>query len=301
MAVDFQIRKHLTKEYLLAVLSDIDSLHIEEKNEEGMLLWDDEAAKTIPVHFIERLSPSALSRLIHISSDIPSAYQIDKTVLAQYLLDACDKNAFITLEEMVVIWSEPDEPDTFDPSDFVDEQSKRLYEKYYDDYAYEIGSGCLGQLWFERNTVMINMGEIVRTAAAIAKENSDLFDPYFSFERQVEIGFLTTAIHELRHLQMDTNVFLPEDDYPLELGSEEAVEEYCRSAFESVYARQEIFPNLYEENPRKVFGFNTKEDKGNNLTNQHCHSSLDDKIKTASSKAKNSISIEAVRNYEPER
>lgn len=236
----------LTKEQLLAEIADIDSLCIEESDDHGVLLWDDEDAKYIPVRFLENFSPEALAGLIHISSDIPSAYQVDKSALAQYLWSTCDKNAFITLEELVVIWSEPDNPETFEPSGFVDEQSARLYKKYCDEYAYEIGSDVLGQLWFERNTVLVNMGEIIRTAKEIANENKAIPDPYFSFENQVDVGFLTTVLHELRHLQMDTNIFLPEDDYPLCLNSEEAVEEYCREAFESSGPIQDIFPALFE-------------------------------------------------------
>lgn len=144
-------------------------------------------------------------------------------------------NAFITLEEVVVVWSQPDDAGTYMSSDFEDEQRKRLREEYSDEYAYEIGDGVLGQLWFERNTAVINMGEIVRIADEIATENADVvdIDPFFSFENQVQTGFLTTVFHELRHLQMDTNIFLPEDTYPLEFASENAVEEYCREAFEA--------------------------------------------------------------------
>ena len=61
------------------------------------------------------------------------------------------------------------------------------------------------------------------------------------------ICFLTTILHELRHLQLDTNILLSEDDYPLSLGSEEAVEAYCRAAFESSDVCPEVFPFLFSE------------------------------------------------------
>lgn len=232
---------------LSGIAEESDSLTIEESDSSGVLVWDDEDCKMIPFHFLEEMSPRSLENLIYISPDIPAKYQIDQAQLANYLWNACDKNAFITMDELVVIWSEPDEPETFDPPDFIDSGTKHLYEKFGDEYAYEVCSELLGVMWFERNVVIVNMGEIVRTSERIAKENSDLCDPWFSFENQVFVGFMTTAIHELRHLQMDTNILLPEDLYPLALGTEDAVEEYCREVFEGNPCSMNILPNLFAE------------------------------------------------------
>ena len=57
--------------------------------------------------------------------------------------------------------------------------------------------------------------ETLNDLKEIEKENHELGDPWFSVENQYHIGVLQTAIHELRHLQMDTNPFLPEDTYPI--------------------------------------------------------------------------------------
>ena len=238
----------LTKEYLLSQVSEIPELSTEASDDKGLVVWDDEAAKLLPVHFLETMTVDDLVQRIHISSDIPEWYQADKKALAEYLWNACDHNAFITLEEVVVVWSELDIDETLEPSDFEDEQRKRLYEEYSDEYANEIGEGVLGQLWFERNTAVINMGEVVRAADEVAAQNTDLvdIDPFFSFENHVQTGFLTTVLHELRHLQMDTNIFLPEDMYPLELASEESVEEYCREAFETHVINDGILPSLFD-------------------------------------------------------
>lgn len=105
----------------------------------------------------------------------------------------------------------------------------------------------LGQLWFERNIVAINAASIMVASKEIGDENLDLADPWFSVENQYRTGVLQTAIHELRHLQMDTNPFLPEDTYPVEESSEEAVEAYCRDVFEDNLILENIFPNLFEK------------------------------------------------------
>lgn len=241
-----QTSQPLSKEYLLSQVSEIPELSIESSDNKGLVVWDDEDAKLLPVHFPEAMTVDDLVQRIHISSDIPEWYRADKKALAEYLWKACDHNAFITMNEVVVVWSQPDDAGTYMSFDFEDEQRKRLHEEYSDEYAYEIGEGVLGQLWFERNTAVVNMGEIVRTADEVATENEDLvvIDPFFSFENQVQTGFLTTVLHELRHLQMDTNIFLPEDMYPLELASENAVEEYCREAFEAHPINDGILPNI---------------------------------------------------------
>lgn len=248
MIVPLNPADNLTKEYLVASITEESSVHIEALDEFGMVLWDDEDAKFLPIHFTEKLNPDILSDMIHISKDIPQAYQIDKSALAHYLWDVCDKNAFITLNELVVIWSEAD--DLNHPErcgEFKDSESTRMYNEYSDEYAYEIGADVLGQLWFERNIAVINMGEIVRIAEKVAKENNDLEDFYFSFENQFQTAFLTTVLHELRHLQMETNIFLPEIDYPLNLASEDAVESYCRDTFESHGIDTNIFQGLYDK------------------------------------------------------
>ena len=105
----------------------------------------------------------------------------------------------------------------------------------------------LGQLWFERNIVAINAASIMVASKEVEKENLNLGDPWFSVENQYHIGVLQTAIHELRHLQMDTNPFLPEDTYPIEESSEDAVEAYCRDVFEGNLILENIFPNLFEK------------------------------------------------------
>lgn len=236
-----------TKEKILAALADIDSLSIETSEENGILVWDNEDAKMLPFHFPEAMTPRSLAERIFVSSDIPPMFQINKDALAEYLWETCDRNAFITLDELVVIWSEPCDEDTFGPAEFTDSGSEHLYDNLGDEYAYEIGQGVLGQLWWERNVVVVNMGEIVRASEEIARDNEDVadIDSWFSMENQVLTGLLTTAIHELRHLQMDTNILLPEDVYPLHLSSEDAVEEYCREAFEGSDIRLDVLPGLF--------------------------------------------------------
>lgn len=43
-----------------------------------------------------------------------------------------------------------------------------------------------------------------------------------------------TLIHEIGHLMMDTNTFLPEDEFPVSEASEDAVEAFCRERYEEL-------------------------------------------------------------------
>lgn len=239
----------LSRQFILNAISKDDLLTIENISDRSVCVWDSEDAKIITFQFPDRINPQLLAQQIHISSAIPEKYQVDPTALANYLWTACDKNAFTTLDQLVVIWSEPDDPILLEPADFVDPELTRLCSEFGDEYALELGCDLLGQLWFERNIVIINMGQIVRTAEEISMENRDIPDPYFTMENQTLTGFLTTAIHELRHLQMDTNILLPEDMYPVSLASEERVEAYCRDAFEASTIPLDIFPSLFREEP----------------------------------------------------
>lgn len=154
----------MSRDDIISAAQSLDSFSIESIDANGIQGWDSLDAKSVFFHFIEEITPQHLANRIHISRDIPAQYQINKQALSEYLWATCDKNAFVTLEDIVVIWSEPDDHDTFEPSDFVDDELTRLAQKYSDEYAYELGANLLGQMWFERNSVVINMGEIIRTA-----------------------------------------------------------------------------------------------------------------------------------------
>lgn len=225
---------------VLHLVNEDDDLELIELTGREALLWDNRDTKFIPVHFLECMDMERLMDLIKISPDLPYEFRINKRILAEYLWNVCDRDAFLTLNEIVVIWSEHFEVD----EDFTDTELKRLQEEYADDYALSLSDGFLGMFWFERNIVVINMGEIVRTSAKIVEENKDLHDAVFSFEHQILVGLLTTAIHELRHLQLDGNIFLPEDKYPLALADEYAVEEYCRDVFERNSIPSCVLPNI---------------------------------------------------------
>lgn len=221
------------------------TMEILEQNPQSILVWDNESDKEIKFSFPEFLNENSVRNAIYISDTIPQKWKIDADELAKYLWRVCDRNSFITLASIYIFWdpwAADDEEDDSDP------YRQKLEDDTGDEYAnYLAEAPLLGQLWFERNIVVINAASIMVASKEIEKENHDLGDPWFSVENQYRTGVLQTVIHELRHLQMDTNPFLPEDTYPIEESSEEAVEAYCRDVFENNTISENIFPCLFEK------------------------------------------------------
>lgn len=229
----------ITKEMIDEIIAVDDELEVLEESESGYVLFDACNGKDIPVHFIETMVLENLMGLIHVSKDIPKKYRPDESKIVEYLWHNLDRNMFITLEEIVIVWSDTDN------ESFVDMQRTRLYQEYNDEYAYEIGENVLGQMWFDRNIIIINMGEIVKMAKENEQEFSLFENDYYCADNQVIVGFLTTLIHELRHLQMDTNYFLPVDEYPENEADEDCVELYCRQVFEKSEVPTDLFVHLW--------------------------------------------------------
>ena len=87
--------------------------------------------------------------------------------------------------------------------------------------------GLIGHTFVAHQIAMINESAV----AAVAKEVSDDSFPY---EKEYQIGMLTTLIHEMRHLMLETNPFLPEDEFPESEKEERAVEEFGLLKYESL-------------------------------------------------------------------
>ena len=97
-----------------------------------------------------------------------------------------------------------------------------------EDNLPEENEDLIGQLWFQENCVFVYVSALRELTKGIVKSDPE----FFTYDREKEIGFLTTLLHGVRHLGLDCNVFLPEDEYPIRLQSEEAIEDWAREMFE---------------------------------------------------------------------
>ena len=114
--------------------------------------------------------------------------------------------------------------------EFEDRKAVADLLKVVEDNLPEENEGLIGQLWFQENCVFVYISAL----KAIAKEVVEEI-PWFScYDHEMEIGFLTTLLHEIRHLGLDCNFLLPECGYPISLQSEEAVEDWALEMFEKI-------------------------------------------------------------------
>ena len=81
----------------------------------------------------------------------------------------------------------------------------------------------VGITWVERNVCIVDVKVIQE-----CMEEGSISSSMSAFNRAICI----TIIHELRHLLLETNILLDDNEYPSELSEEDAVEEYGIDVYE---------------------------------------------------------------------
>lgn len=146
------------------------TMEILEQNFHSVLVWDNENDKEIKFSFSEFLNEKTVRDVIYISDTIPEKWQIDADELAKYLWRVCDRNSFITLSGIYILWDPwivDDEDDNSDP------YRQKLEDETGDEYANCLAEApLLGQLWFERNIVAINAASIMVASKRNRKRKS---------------------------------------------------------------------------------------------------------------------------------
>lgn len=144
---------------------------------------------------------------------------LDKEKLTEFLLTHTDENALMVLRYIVFVWDDEDK-----------EQSTArtfLEDDLEDEYAREIGDGedYLGITWVEKQTVVINVRNILDSSIEIANEPGETH----SLKEIFLEGLCQTIFHECRHLFYECNELIPigqDTEYPSNGGLEDEVEEY---------------------------------------------------------------------------
>lgn len=86
---------------------------------------------------------------------------------------------------------------------------------------------CVGKMLHQHQIVLINEEEIRNMAKELAYDK-------WSEKREYDIGIIVTIVHEMRHLMLDTNPFLSEEEFPEEMRTEESVEAFARERYEAL-------------------------------------------------------------------
>lgn len=159
--------------------------------------------------------------------DISNLIDIDK--LCGFISKYVDENSLVCMKNICFIYdNEHIEEDCSSVRD-------NLYEKYSDEYAYYIcEEDMLGITWVERQTVIVNVSELIKISIDIAEDPYE----YRTAESIFKEGLLQTIFHECRHLLYECNDFIDfqnDFNYPLNGGTEEAVEDYGNSLADQYY------------------------------------------------------------------
>ena len=233
----------------LAAAGSIEDWHPEEADAKDTLLfyvWDANEDRTVEFYPLEKNGLESLKDRIHISKNIPEEWRPDRDALAEYLWNVCDRNCFITVNELVLVWHADEDSGDEDP------ERVRLAESLGDEYAYYAamdGEDELAVTWTERGIVIINCGNIYDAAKEIAEEDEQAGMPgHLASDYIMETQ--KSAIQMLRHLMFNTNVVITSKEYPELDGKEDDVDEAVAEYTEDAYERgcnstlPIVFPNI---------------------------------------------------------
>lgn len=194
-----------------------------EETEKFIEYFDEENNYERIYYYPEKIDKEHIRSILLADEKVKEYICIDR--LIGFIAYEIDKNALCVCRNIALIWEEYD-------LDIESDVRKQLYQKTYDEYAFEICDDALGTTWVERQIVVINVSEI--------KSVSDEFHDNLC-HRDFCLGVLSTLFHEFRHLVYECNEILEigTDQYPMEGGREENVEEYGNTKAEDAYGKYE--------------------------------------------------------------
>ena len=148
----------------------------------------------------------------------PKITELLKDDLVSGLLEM-DLNTFITLRHLVIV------PSLDDLKDYIkDTQIQSLLDTA--PAKHRTKDNPIGQFWYQANCAIIFYNNVKHAAYDTICETLSRWESFHMWE---------TIFHELRHLMLDGNPFLPTSDYPVQLASEDAVEEFCREEYNRIF------------------------------------------------------------------
>lgn len=171
-----------------------------------------------------------LKSKIWVNQKLKYRYKISITNIVKILLNFHTKEELQTLNHIYLIYQLKD-------FDYIAKHNNEELPDYQTFWTDEVGL-----MWFAKQNVFINMRFIEKFAKEFSL-SADEFNKEFSL-----YGFYCTLFHELRHLTLDTNIFLSEEAFPIVESSEELVEKYSQnttellkySNFDYIFSPQQI-------------------------------------------------------------
>lgn len=190
--------------------------------EESATYFDYNSDTEIEFRFEEACTDEHMRSLIHIGSGAAN-----NKLTANYVIAVLKKafgddyfDAICTLSGIIIVSNEDEFKQMLKESIHTSDEADEWYD-------WEENQEYVGRMFTAHQIVFINENAVAKGAKELS------FDKYEE-RKEYEIGMLVTLIHEMRHLMLDTNPFLPEDEFPEELREEDAVENFARQAYENL-------------------------------------------------------------------
>lgn len=193
---------------------------IEEINDDNIIWMSHHTFTEVWYQFPEACTDDYVKGLIHIGKGAR-----EKGLTEDYIIAVLKKafgddyyDAVCTLAGIVI----PSEEDEFYK---MSEEANRTSDDMREWYDFDDDDKCVGLMGSNHQIVFVNEWAIARIVDEMSiYEASNPLKAY-------EIGIVTTLIHEMRHLMLDTNLLVKSSE---DEASEEGVENFTLSKYESL-------------------------------------------------------------------
>lgn len=201
-----EIKKAMTE----AVMAK--EVEILEEGDLTMSVYDIVDGREIHYTGDEAIDEQWLAQRISIPQSVVNIF-VPAAEIAKTLLGVLDKEYFNTLRGIVFFDSKKD----FDEiKKYTDTE-----ELYLSVNKEQFQNECVGLTIWSEQIVLINCKKIRELSSE--EEAPD-----------IRRGIWITVLHELRHLLLDCNPYLPMEKYPVEAAAEDAVEEWAINVYENL-------------------------------------------------------------------
>ena len=209
-------------------LESLPFIHIFEETERSVVAFNQFTASDFQICFPEYFTRDDLKERIHISEKIPALLRFDLDAMADYLWNHVDHNMFLTLSGLWFVWDE---------GDFA--EISRFHE--CDEVIVLAEHKAKGYMWYARQVCIVDIRQIISYWQRKQPDGVEMWSQ--EAVTYLRRDMVVTALHELRHLIIETNPVFWEE-YPAELGTEFQVERYAQEICEyadifHIYERKE--------------------------------------------------------------
>lgn len=182
-----------------------------EKDNEKICLYDEDYEREFCLYKPSAMTPKWLKDKIIIPESVRNCgFCPNVDTLANWIIQNFSKEYYINLNRIIFTFNED--------ADFEELSQDKEIEEMFDAGHYFPCEENLGIYWNEYDTVVISIFNILESCREIEAKD----DLYFDMSKEMNIGIMTTLLHELGHLGQN-NPYTP--DIASEEGKEEEVVE----------------------------------------------------------------------------